>query len=63
MFPKVKDKLPPLDDEIVCYCSGYGCEESTELARKLMEEGVPGRLRLYWWMAGVDGSGTSNRSQ
>ncbi len=39
VFPKVKDKLPPLDDEIVCYCSGYGCEESTELARKLMEEG------------------------
>lgn len=39
VFPKVKDQLPQLDDEIVCYCSGYGCEESTELARKLMEEG------------------------
>jgi rhodanese-related sulfurtransferase len=39
VFPLVKDRLPSPDDEIVCYCSGFGCEESTELARRLTEAG------------------------
>ena len=39
VFPLVKDRLPSPDEEIVCYCSGFGCEESTELARKLTEAG------------------------
>jgi len=38
-FPLVKDRLPSPDEEIVCYCSGFGCEESTELARRLTEKG------------------------
>ena len=39
VFPLVKDRLPAADEEIVCYCSGFGCEESTELARRLGEAG------------------------
>lgn len=39
VFPLVKDRLPAPEDEIVCYCSGFGCEESTELARRLTEAG------------------------
>jgi rhodanese-related sulfurtransferase len=39
VFPLVKDRLPSPDEEIVCYCSGFGCEESTELARRLTEAG------------------------
>jgi rhodanese-related sulfurtransferase len=38
-FPEVKDRLPSPEEEIVCYCSGFGCEESTELAHKLVEKG------------------------
>lgn len=48
-FPKVKDQLPSPDEEIVCYCSGYGCEESTELAKKLAEEGY---RRVYVYTGG-----------
>ena len=39
VFPQVKERLPSPDEEIVCYCSGFGCEESIELARKLAEKG------------------------
>ena len=38
-FLSIKDRLPSPDEEIVCYCSGFGCEESTELARSLTEAG------------------------
>ena len=39
VFPLVKDRLPSFDEEIVCYCSGFGCEESIQLARRLTEVG------------------------
>lgn len=38
VFPRVKALLPD-DGEIVCYCSGFGCEESTEAAERLIARG------------------------
>jgi rhodanese-related sulfurtransferase len=39
VYPRLKDELPPKDREVVCYCSGFGCEESAELAKLLMARG------------------------
>jgi len=49
VFPLVKDRLPSYEEEIVCYCSGFGCEESTELARHLAEVGY---RRVYVYKGG-----------
>lgn len=49
VFPEVKDRLPSFDEEIVSYCSGFGCEESLELARKLREAGY---RRVYVYEGG-----------
>jgi rhodanese-related sulfurtransferase len=38
-YPVVEDELPTKDQEVVCYCSGFGCEESAELAKLLMTRG------------------------
>ena len=48
-FAQVKDRLPLPDEEIVCYCSGFGCEESTMLAEKLTEKGY---RRVYVYEGG-----------
>jgi rhodanese-related sulfurtransferase len=45
-FARVKDRLPSKDAELVCYCSGYGCEESAEIAKLLMERGYS-RVFIY----------------
>jgi rhodanese-related sulfurtransferase len=39
VYPLLVDELPPRDREMVCYCSGFGCEESAELAKLLMARG------------------------
>ena len=39
LLPEKRRELPSPDEEIVCYCSGYGCEESVELADKLKASG------------------------
>lgn len=49
VFVGVKDRLPSPDEEIVCYCSGFGCEESTMLAEKLTEKGY---RRVYVYEGG-----------
>jgi rhodanese-related sulfurtransferase len=41
-FEEAFARVEPLlakDETIVCYCSGFGCEESTELAERLIEKG------------------------
>lgn len=38
-FARSGELLSPKDRELVIYCSGFGCEDSAELAKKLMEEG------------------------
>ncbi|MFQ5789015.1 MAG: rhodanese-like domain-containing protein [Acidobacteriota bacterium] len=48
-FPKVQMVLPSSDREIVCYCSGFGCEESTELAERLLAFGYQ---RVYVFEGG-----------
>ena len=48
-FPKTRERLLPLDREIVCYCSGFGCEESIELAEKLRLDGFS---RIYVFLGG-----------
>ena len=48
-FARVEDRLPSPDEEIVCYCSGFGCEESTALAEKLTEKGY---RRVYVYEGG-----------
>jgi rhodanese-related sulfurtransferase len=42
VFPRIQNKMPPKDRELVCYCSGYGCEESVELAKLLQNKGYKG---------------------
>jgi len=57
-FARVKDRLPSKDRELVCYCSGYGCEESAEIAKLLIEHGYR-RVLVYeggwpeWTEAGL----------
>lgn len=57
-FARVKDRLPSKDEELVCYCSGYGCEESAEIAKLLIENGYR-RVLVYeggwpeWTEAGL----------
>ena len=57
-FARVKDRLPSKDAELVCYCSGYGCEESAEIAKLLIEHGYR-RVLVYeggwpeWTEAGL----------
>lgn len=48
-FAAKERALPPRDREIVCYCSGFGCEESIELAKKLRERGFE---RVYVFLGG-----------
>ncbi len=45
-FERVEKLLPSRELEIVCYCSGYGCEESVELAKLLNAKGY-GRVYIY----------------
>lgn len=45
-YQRVGGRLPGKDREIVCYCSGYGCEESAEVAKLLMARGY-GRVFVY----------------
>jgi rhodanese-related sulfurtransferase len=57
-FQSIEDKLVPKDREVVCYCSGFGCEESAELAKLLMARGFS-RVFVYeggwpeWLEAGL----------
>ena len=39
VFPRIQNELPSKDRELVCYCSGFGCEESVELAKLLQNKG------------------------
>ena len=38
-FARSAEHLSPKDRELVIYCSGFGCEDSAELAKKLMDKG------------------------
>jgi rhodanese-related sulfurtransferase len=57
-FPRIQSRLPSKKQEVVCYCSGFGCEESVELAKLLMGEGYS-RVLVYeggwpeWLEAGL----------
>lgn len=46
VFPRVQSELPPGERELVCYCSGFGCEESVELAKLLHNKGYA-RVLVY----------------
>jgi rhodanese-related sulfurtransferase len=46
VFPLIQNELPPKDGELVCYCSGFGCEESVELAKLLHSKGYR-RVFIY----------------
>ena len=48
-FDRVEALLPSPDQDLVCYCSGYGCEESSELAKLL---NVKGYLRIFIYEGG-----------
>jgi 3-mercaptopyruvate sulfurtransferase SseA len=43
-YREVRGELFAKDQEIVVYCSGFGCEESAELAKLLVDRGVAGVL-------------------
>lgn len=45
-YPLIEAELPPKEQEVVCYCSGFGCEESAELAKLLMARGYR-RVLIY----------------
>lgn len=61
-FAGVKESLPAKEEELVCYCSGFGCEESVELAGKLISLGYS-RVFVYlggwpeWSEAGLPSEG------
>lgn len=38
-FARSGELLSPKDRELVIYCSGFGCEDSAELAKMLMDKG------------------------
>ena len=58
IYPAIENELRPTDQEVVCYCSGFGCEESAELAKLLMARGFD-RVFIYeggwpeWLEAGL----------
>jgi rhodanese-related sulfurtransferase len=47
--PRLRDAL-----DIVVYCSGYGCEASHEVARKLKDHGMPAVVLAEGWPAWED---------
>ena len=49
-FPKIEPTLRSRFD-IVVYCSGYGCEASHIVARKLKERGIPAAILHEGWPA------------
>lgn len=48
-FTRVEALLPSPESDLVCYCSGYGCEESSEVAKMLNSKGY---LRVYIYEGG-----------
>jgi rhodanese-related sulfurtransferase len=52
-FAKLEDTLRRRFD-IVVYCSGYGCEASHIVARKLRERGVEAAVLHEGWPAWTD---------
>lgn len=48
-FARVEGEFPPKEQELVCYCSGFGCEESVELAQRLIERGY---ARVFVYLGG-----------
>jgi rhodanese-related sulfurtransferase len=52
-FQKIEPQLRSSLDVIV-YCSGYGCEASHIVARKLKERGVPAAILHEGWPAWID---------
>jgi rhodanese-related sulfurtransferase len=49
-FARLEPRLRATLD-IVVYCSGYGCEASHEVARKLKERGIPAAILHDGWPA------------
>jgi rhodanese-related sulfurtransferase len=47
--PRLRDEL-----SVIVYCSGYGCEASHIVARKLQERGVAARILHEGWPAWLD---------
>jgi rhodanese-related sulfurtransferase len=47
--PRLRDSL-----DVVVYCSGFGCEASHIVARKLQEKGVPASVLGDGWPAWTD---------
>ncbi len=47
--PRLRDEL-----SVIVYCSGYGCEASHIVARKLKERGVAARILHEGWPAWLD---------
>jgi len=45
-FARAERRLPSKDHELVIYCSGFGCEDSPELAKKLIGRGY-GHVFVY----------------
>jgi rhodanese-related sulfurtransferase len=48
-FDRVRESLPPPEKDLVCYCSGYGCEESAEVAKML---NIKGYRRVFVYEGG-----------
>ena len=48
-FDRVEKLLPSPELALVCYCSGYGCEESVELAKLL---NIKGYTRVFIYEGG-----------
>ena len=47
--PRLRDEL-----SVIVYCSGYGCEASHIVARKLQEQGVAAQILHEGWPAWLD---------
>lgn len=52
-FAKIETKLRQSFDVIV-YCSGFGCEASHVVSRKLKEKGIPAAVLSEGWPAWTD---------
>jgi len=61
-FAAREKDLSGKDQELICYCSGFGCEESVELAQELLKRGYT-RVLVYlggwpeWSEAGLPAEG------
>jgi rhodanese-related sulfurtransferase len=53
-FAQLEPRLRAAPDDVIVYCSGFGCPAAHELSRKLKARGVPAIILKEGWPAWTD---------